>query len=185
MFSENTKPIDAASASLVANTGAQEGVQTHGFYTVECLDANGNVKWSETIKNLVVTEGKNYMLTQTFSGSGYTAAWYLGLVDGASSPTYAAGNTMASHAGWTEFTSYSNATRPAPVFNAASAGARSTTPTSFNINGSGTVAGAFLTTDNTVGGTTGTLFSAGNFTGGSRTVANGDTLNVTYTLTLT
>lgn len=185
MFSENTKPIDAASASLVANTGAQEGVQTHGFYTVECLDANGNVKWSETIKNLVVTEGKNYMLTQTFSGSGYTAAWYLGLVDGASSPTYAAGNTMASHAGWTEFTSYSNATRPAPTFNAASAGARNTTPTSFNINGSGTVAGAFLTTDNTVGGTTGTLFSAGNFTGGSRTVANGDTLNVTYTITLT
>lgn len=185
MFSENTKPVDAASASLTANTGAQEGVQTHGYYTVECLDSNGNVKWSETIKNLVVTAGKNFMLTETFSGSGYTAAWYLGLVDGASSPTYNATDVMNSHAGWTEFISYSNATRPAPVFNAAAAGARSTTPTAFNINGSGTVAGAFLTTNNTVGGTTGTLFSAGNFTGGSRTVASGDTLNVTYTLTLT
>lgn len=185
MFSENTKPIDAASASLVANTGAQEGVQTHGFYTVECLDANGNVKWSETIKNLVVTVGKNEMLNQTFTGSGYTAFWYLGLVDGASAPTYAAGNTMASHGGWTEFTGYSNATRPAPTFNGAAAGAISTTATSFNINATGTVAGAFLTTNNTVGGTTGILFSAGNFTGGSRTVASGDTLNVTYTLTLT
>lgn len=185
MFSENTKPVDAASASLIANTGAQEGVQTHGYYTVECLDSQGNVKWSETIKNLVVTAGKNFMLTETFQGAGYTAAWYLGLVDGASSPTYNANDTMNSHGGWAEFISYSNATRPAPTFNAASSGAISTTPTAFNINGSGTVAGAFLTTNNTVGGTTGTLFSAGNFTGGSRTVASGDTLNVTYTLTLT
>jgi hypothetical protein len=125
------------------------------------------------------------MLTQTFTGSGYTAAWFLGLVSGASSPTYNAADTMSSHAGWTEFTGYSNATRPAPTFNAAASGAISTTATSFNINASGTVAGAFLTTNNTVGGTTGTLFSAGNFTGGSRTVASGDTLNVTYTLTLT
>jgi hypothetical protein len=185
MFSENTKPIDAASASLVANTGAQEGVQTHGFYTVDCVDAEGNVKWSDTIQNLVVTSGKNFMLTQTFTGSGYTAAWFLGLVSGASSPTYNAADTMASHAGWTEFTGYSNATRPAPTFNAAASGAISTTATAFNINASGTVAGAFLTTNNTVGGTTGTLFSAGNFTGGNRTVASGDTLNVTYTLTLT
>ena len=185
MFSENTKPIDAASASLIANTGAQEGVQTHGVYTVECVDSEGNVKWSESIKNLVVTAGKNFMLTQTFTGSGYTAAWFLGLVNGATSPTYNAADTMSSHAGWTEFTGYSNATRPAPTFNAAASGAISTTATSFNINASGTVAGAFLTTNNTVGGTTGTLFSAGNFTGGSRTVASGDTLNVTYTLTLT
>ena len=185
MFSENTKPVDAASASLTASTGAQEGVQTHGFYTVDCVDAQGNVKWSETIKNLVVTSGKNFMLTETFSGAGYTAAWFLGLVDGASSPTYNAGDTMLSHAGWTEFAGYSNATRPAPVFNASSAGAIATTPTSFNINATGTVAGAFLTTNNTISGTTGTLFSAGNFTGGSRTVASGDTLNVTYTLTLT
>ena len=185
MFSENTKPIDTAAALLVANTGAQEGVQTHGSYTVECLDANGNVKWSETVENLVVTVGKNLMLTQTFAGSAYTAAWFLGLVSGASAPTYAAGDTMASHAGWTEFTGYSNATRPAPVFNASSAGAISTTATAFNINASGTVAGAFLNTDNTISGTTGTLFSAGSFTGGNRTVANGDTLNVTYTLTLT
>lgn len=185
MFSENTKPVDVASASLIANTGAQEGVQTHGFYTVDCVDAQGNLKWSDTIKNLVVTAGKDFMLTQTFTGAGYTAAWFLALVDGASSPTYNAADTMASHVGWSEFATYSNATRPAPSFNAASAGAIATTPTSFSINGTGTVAGAFLTTNNVVSGTTGTLFSAGNFTGGSRSVASGDTLNVTYTLTLT
>jgi len=42
-----------------------------------------------------------------------------------------------------------------------------------------------MTTGSAKSGTTGTLYSAGNFTGGSRTVASGDTLNVTYTATLT
>ena len=125
------------------------------------------------------------MLDKYFSGTSYTAAWYLGLVNGASSPTYNAADTMLSHAGWTEFTSYSESTRPAPTWTSASAGAKATTATSFSINGSGTVAGAFMTTDSTKSGTSGILYSAGNFTGGSRTVASGDTLNVTYTATLT
>jgi hypothetical protein len=184
-FAETAKVTDAASATLVAGTGAKESMSITGDYTVECLDAQGNVKWSETIKNLVVTVGKNYMLDETFAGVNYSAAWYLGLVDGTSSPTYNAANTMASHSGWTEFTDYSESTRPAPTWNAASAGSKATNATSFSINGAGTVAGAFMTTDSTKSGTTGTLFSAGNFSGGSRTVASGDTLNVTYTATLT
>lgn len=185
MFSENAKATDMTSASLVAATGAVEGSQITGAYTVECLDAQGNVKWSETIKNLVVTVGKNYMLDETFTATSFTSTWYLGLVDGGSSPSYNAADTMASHAGWTENTGYSNSTRPAPSWSAASGGSKATTATGFNINATGTIAGAFMTTDSTKGGTTGTLFSAGNFTGGSRTVASGDTLNVTYTATLT
>lgn len=185
MFSEKAQATEMAAASLVAATGTQEGTQITGDYTVECLDAQGNVKWSETIKNLVTTVGKNFMLDTTFSGTSYNAAWYLGLVDGATSPTYNVANTMSSHSGWSEFTGYSNGSRPAPTWSAASSGSKATTATSFNINASGTVAGAFMTTDATISGTTGTLYSAGNFTGGSRTVASGDTLNVTYTATLT
>jgi hypothetical protein len=184
-FAETAKVTDAQSASLVAATGANETLSITGDYTVECVGADGQVKWSEQIKNLVVTVGKNSMLDQFFTGSNYSAAWYLGLVDGASSPTYNAADTMASHTGWSEFTSYSNATRPAPSWGSASAGSKATTATAFNINGTGTVAGAFMTTDSTISGTTGTLYSAGNFSGGSRTVASGDTLNVTYTATLT
>ena len=184
-FAETAKATDAQSASLVAGAGSTENMTIRGDYTVECIDAEGNLKWSEQIKNLVVTVGKNYMLDETFAGVNYSAAWYLGLVDGTSSPTYNAANTMLSHAGWTEFTGYSEATRPAPTWNVASGGSKATNATSFSINGSGTVAGAFMTTDNTKSGTAGTLFSAGNFSGGSRTVASGDTLNVTYTATLT
>lgn len=185
MFSENAKATDASNASLVAQTGTLESVSAIGTYTVECIGADGLVKWSEIIKNLVMTGGKNDMLDKYFTGSAYTAAWYLGLVNGASTPTYNAADTMASHAGWTEFTAYSNATRPAPTWSAASAGSKATTATAFNINGSGTVAGAFMTTGSAISGTTGILYSAGNFTGGNRTVASGDTLNVTYTATLT
>lgn len=184
-FAETAKANDAQSASLVAATGTNETMTITGDYTVECFDAEGNLKWSEGFKNLVTTVGKNFMLDTTFSGSTYSAAWYLGLVNGASSPTYNAADTMSSHAGWTEFTSYSESTRPAPSWGSASAGSKATTATSFSINGSGTVAGAFMTTNNTISGTTGTLYSAGNFSGGSRTVASGDTLNVTYTATLT
>jgi hypothetical protein len=36
--------------------------------------------------------------------------------------------------------------------------------------------------NNTVGGTTGTLFSTASFAGGTQTVNNGDTLKVTYTI---
>ena len=185
MFSEKSKATEQQAASLVARPSAVESVTATGTYTVECVGADGQVKWSETIKNLVVTVGKNFMLDETFAGSGYNAAWYLGLVDGSSSPTYNAADIMSSHAGWSEFTSYSEATRPQPAWSAASSGSKATTATAFSINGTGTVAGAFMTTNDTKSGTSGTLYSAGNFTGGSRSVASGDTLNVTYTATLT
>jgi hypothetical protein len=93
----------------------------------------------------------------------------------------AAGDTSASHAGWTESTAYSNGTRPAPSWGAAAAGSKASTATAYNINGTDTIKGAFLITNSTKGGSTGVLYSAGLFSGGDRAVVNGDTLNVTYT----
>lgn len=163
---------------------ASESVSATGRYDVTCYDADGNLKWEDTISNLVMTVGKTDLLQQYFSGSAYTATWYLGLQN--TGATYNAADTMASHTGWTENTNYASATRPQPTWNAASAGSKATTATSFSINGAGgTIAGAFMTTNNTKGGTTGTLYSAGNFTGGDKVVASGDTLNVTYTATIT
>jgi hypothetical protein len=61
----------------------------------------------------------------------------------------------------------------------------SASPAVFNINGTTTVGGAFLTSENTKGGTTGTLFSAADFgSPGDRSVVNSDTLSVTYTFSL-
>ena len=179
MQAEKINPVDAAAVAVAQGAGQDESIAITGAYTVECYDAAGNLKWSDQIKNLVVTVGKNDLLDKYFAGSAYTAAWYLGLIN--SGGTYAAADTMSSHAGWTENIGYSAATRPAPAWSAAASGSKSTTATAFSINASGTIGGAFLTSNSTKSGTTGILYSAGNFTGGNRTVASGDTLNVTYT----
>jgi len=61
----------------------------------------------------------------------------------------------------------------------------SASPASFSINATATIGGAFLISNNTKGGTTGTLFSAADFQSpGDRSVVSGDTLNVTYTFSL-
>jgi hypothetical protein len=117
--------------------------------------------------------------------------WYLGLITGpGSGTTIIAANTMSSHAGWTENTGYSNATRPAATFGTATTADpsvidNSASPASFSINATSTIAGAFLVNNSTKGGTTGTLFSASDFQSpGDRSVVSADTLNVTYTFSL-
>lgn len=171
-------------AAVLRGAGMAEQAEAHGRYVVECIGADGELKWREDIENLVTTAGKNDALDKYLSGSAYTAAWYLGLVDGASTPTYAAADTAASHAGWTESTAYSNSARPTASFGAASSGAKATSATAFSINATATIAGVFLISNATKGGTTGILYSVGSFSGGNKSVGNGDTLNVTYTASL-
>lgn len=185
---EKSQAIDSVAATVTAGGRLAEHAGARGRYTVVCIGADGQEKWRDEFPNLVVNEGLQLMNDTFFDGSAYTAAWYLGLVTGpAASTTFAAADTMASHGGWTEDTTYSNATRPQVTFGSATLADPSviaTTATSFSINGTTTVAGAFLTTDNTKGGTTGILFSASDFVGGDRLLQSGDTLNVTYTFTL-
>lgn len=189
MHSEKVDAQDSAGVNLIRGGSADEQVNITGSYEVKCLDAEGNLKWEDSIKNLVVTVGKNDLLDKYFSGSAYTAGWYMGLVDNASFSAYAAGDTLASHAGWLEFLSYtisgSSTNRATPSWGSASAGSKATTATTFTISGSGTVLGAIMCTTqarNTASnGGAGILYSAGSFTGGSRAVASGDSLLVTYT----
>jgi hypothetical protein len=105
----------------------------------------------------------------------------MGLVDGASAPTYAAADTLASHAGWTESTAYSGTNRITVGWGTASAGSLSSTSTTFSINGTATIAGALMCQTQTRATTTGVLYSAGSFTGGNRSVVSGDSLLVTFT----
>ena len=181
MQSEKIKLTETSDVSISKSNDLNETIGVTGYYNVQCLDSNGQVKWTDTIENLVVTVGKNDLLDKYFAGSAYTAAWYMGLVDGASTPTYDAGDTLASHAGWTESTAYSGSNRATVAWNAASAGSKASTATSFSINATATIAGALLTVTQVRATTTGVLYSAGSFSGGNRSVVNGDTLNVTYT----
>lgn len=177
--------LDATGAAIVRNSGSLEQADAHGVYTVECIGADGQVRWTETIDNLVTTQGKNDALDKYLAGSAYTAAWYLGLIDSTGYTAVAAGNTAASHTGWTENTGYSQANRPTAAWAAASAGSKAlSSAASFSISADATVKGCFLVSSNTKGGTAGILYSAGLFTGGDKVVQNGDTLNVSYTASL-
>jgi len=191
MSTETSKAQDNVSASLTANKGSTERTGAGGIFTVTCVGADGVEKWSDTFHNLVVNVGLQDMNSKYFQGSGYTAAWYLGLVQGpGSGTTFAAADTLASHAGWTELvagTAYTG-NRKAVTFGTATTAdpsviTNSASPSSFAMLVNGTVvAGALLCS--VASGTSGILFSAGDFTGGNKTVDNGDTLNVTYTFSL-
>jgi hypothetical protein len=188
MFNDKVHSTDTVAAGLVAGTQTTSGAKGGGVFHFQCVDKDGNVKWEETTHNLVVNQGLQDMNTQYFKGSSYTAAFYLGLITGpGSGTTYAAGDTLASHSGWTEFTNYSGA-RKSVSFGTASTADPSVISTSsavsFSISSSGgTVAGAFLCTVSS--GTSGVLFSEADFQSpGDRVVVSGDTLNVTYTFSL-
>jgi len=119
MINNKAASTDQVSAAVQKAKGVSEGIRGGGVFTVVCYDKDGNHKWTAKSPNLVVNVGLADMNDKYFSGSGYSATWYLGLYGAASSNNPAAGDTMASHAGWTEVTDYSQSTRPAATFGSA------------------------------------------------------------------
>lgn len=155
-------------------------ITLENLYEIECHDAEGNLKWRDVIENLVTTEGLNDVLNKYLKGSAYTAAWYVGLTSG--TPTADAGDTLASHGGWTEITDYTG-NRQTLTLGTVAAGSvdNSASKATFPMTGTATVGGAFVASAAT--GTSGTLYGVGAFTGGNKSVASADTLTVTVTLT--
>lgn len=188
MSIELAKVQDITAAGLIAGTHSHDGATAVGRYKLECRDKDGHIKWVVEENNLVVNVGLQYMTGVALTSTAQITTWYLGLITGPGVTTNAA-DTMSSK-GWTEFTGYSNSTRVAPTLTAAtnanpSVVTNSGTPANFTINATGTVGGAFLTSDSTKGGTTGTLFSEKAFSSpGDRSVVSGDILAVTYTFSL-
>ena len=189
MISNKAKSVDKIGASVLLGGSTVSAAGGAGVFTIQCFGQDGNLKWEEKNPNLVVNVGLEDMNNKYFTGSTYTAAWYLGLITGpGSGTTIAAGDTLASHAGWTEYTDYTG-NRKSVTFAAATLADpsvidNSASPSAFVITApGGTVAGAFLASVDT--GTGGILFSASDFQSpGDRTVVAGDTLNVTYTFSL-
>lgn len=170
---------DEAKAALRSRRGNRDKFVLSGWMKTVCRDKHGNIKWVDEGPNLVVNEGIDYILTNDLAG----ATLYLGLTE--ASPSPAAGNTMSSHAGWDEAAGYDEANRVSwgqgePSSQAVTNG----TAAEFTMDGNDTsIGGAFITTDNTKDGTSGTLIAVKAFTGGNKTVADNDVLSVTYTIT--
>ena len=113
----------------------KERSKAGGVFKITCRDSAGQVKWEAESHNLVVNVGLQDMNTKYFSGSSYTAAWYIGLYGAAATNSPNATDTMSSHGaegagGWTEVTAYSQSTRPQCVFGTATTADRSEEHTS-------------------------------------------------------
>jgi len=203
-MNNKSKLGDISSASVTRGAGADETVGMQGFYEVKCYDKNGNLKWEDKAPNLVTAAGKqalfDYYFGATGTGGGTSAgANYLGLVTSATATAnYFQSDTMSSHPGWYEPPTSVAAARQAPNWTASSNGGQASPSNvvskaagalTFSMLATATIFGCFINSgasaSSTVSGTGGVLYSAGNFTGGSKIVANGDSLAVTYTTTAT
>lgn len=179
---------DVPSSAVVMSPSAEDQIKApRARFIVECLGPDGEVKWTEDFLNTVFTVGKVNLLDVYFGAVAKPSAWYLVLKG---TGTEVAADTLASHASWTERSDvYSAANRPTVAFSAASAsGANGQISTSaavsVAITTAGTVAGAGLTQTQVKATTTGVMYNAGDFSA-ARTVAIGDTLNVSLQLTIT
>lgn len=184
-MNNTAKSTDLVAAGMTCGSNPLARALAGGVFKVQCVGADGQIKWEEETPNLVVNVGLQDMNTKYFTGSGYTASWFVGLIQGA--VTVVNTDTLAVK-GWSEFNTYSG-NRKAAVFGTASTSdpsqiSNSASPASFTITAGGTVTGAFLC--NVATTNTGLLFSASAFQapGGSRTVVVNDVLNVTYTFNL-
>jgi hypothetical protein len=180
------KQASRDTAKIAVSTNKQLRVHSPAPSTthiIQCFGPDGTFKWSETVPNLVTDEGLDDILDQYFTGTSYTASWYIGLIDGSGSPTLDAGDTageIGGTNGWDEFTSYSETERQEAQWGSVSSQSidNSNNRATYSINASGSVHGAFLITDNTKDGTTGVLYAVAAFSS-ARNVEDEDTLNVT------
>lgn len=192
-LSAKVDSVDATDAILSAGMVQMEAAHAEGHYTVECRDAEGNLKWNDEIENLVVNVGKNLALDTLFAGSAYTTVGpFMGLANTAVASATAT-DTMAAKTVWTEVGTTNAPAYTAPrktvTFSAAATGSKASTGTyTFAFTSGGTVGGCFIVTGtgavSTIDSTAGVLYSVGAFTGGSKVVATSDTLTVTYSASM-
>ena len=174
-----------ADAVVEKRQRASAALGLENFWTFEAWsvpDEQGvrHKKWEvKNRPNLVTTAGLNHVLDILVKSGTQEATWYAGIV--ADAPTVAAGDTLSSHAGWTEAATFS-AARKSITFGSVTGGSvdNSLTKVTFTATGAVTCAGAFMCS--TVSGTSGILYAAATFSA-DKTLASSELLTVTITCT--
>lgn len=148
-------------------------------YVIDVLDKDGNVVDSETVHNMIPTEGLNHALGVIFKGTSQVTSWYLGLYEGVYTPASDdTAATIASDA--TECSAYAESTRVPFVSGAVASGSvdNAASRAEFTLNANKTIYGGFLVSSSTKGGTNGVLLSVVRFTS-PKVLESGSVLRVT------
>lgn len=147
-------------------------------------ERNGILLAEFDVKNDFTTAGKNYMLDCMFGAATPVAQvdpWYIGLINNSPTPTLLLADTLASHTGWAEFSSYTGNRQEWDDADAASGVKATDAVSTFPITASGSIYGIFLASVAT--GTSGVLWSTASYDD-AVAVSNGDDLKVSYSLGL-
>jgi hypothetical protein len=164
--------------------GAKNRLYLQGLYPKIEHYRDGKLLDVYSLHNDITNEGKNTILDVMFHDGTQIAStsWYIGLISNSGYSALAAGDTMSSHGGWTEFTGYTQSTRVAwGPGAAASQSITNASPATFDINATGTLKGIFVASNSTKSGTTGKLWATGLFAA-DVPVSNGDQMKITYTV---
>lgn len=157
-----------------------------GIFEVECFDRFGKLRWQEKVHNMWVQEGRDYLLNSIFKNVAPSDPLYIGLWKTEANP--ADGWNMGNQGStWHEATAYDEATRQEFVDGSITGTTtrqldNDASKAVFTMSGTVTLKGAFIDTDNTKGGTSGSLLCAANFEEGDRDVLDNDIVNVKYTV---
>lgn len=156
------------------------------------LKFQGRFYWSIEYQGRILCAGKepNGVITATiddlfdvyFSNGSPQAAWYLGVISNTGFTSLEADDTMASHGGWTEATNYSGS-RPAWAPEDSAGGLKkNAVAREFPITTEEALRGMFVVSDNTKGGSSGTLWATGSFATGPNTPPVGAVFKLFYEL---
>jgi hypothetical protein len=182
MFAKG-KAKDSCSATVTATRQCGDGAKLGGVFKVWCHDKNGNLKWYDEAPNLIVNVGLYHFLDTELCGASAVTTWYLGLLS--STPTVAAADTMASHSGWTEVTTYDESVRQTYTETRTTNNvSNSASKAVFTISGTVSVGGAFMCSSATKSESASVLMCGAAFSGGNKAVVDNDVLNVQYDVSL-
>lgn len=176
-------------------------LKEEGVFTFKVYKPNGELRTERKAHNTMTNEGANRILRLSFD-TGATAAVdtiYTGLISSTvpnSNIQVAATNTATNikldtasspfNNNWTELVNTGITSRPTSTLGFSSASNKvAFTDATFNITtNTETTAGAFIVSNSVNGSTTGNLFACALFTSGNLTIEAGETVKVTFEMTL-
>jgi len=80
-----------------------------GVFVLRCWNEDGSLAWEAEAHNAPTNVGLNYVGAASFTGGAQFSLWYVGLINNAGFTSLNPADTMSSHSGWSEFTSFTGA----------------------------------------------------------------------------